>query len=123
METEGVWRTICGRRVFIREGQSLTDAMRASGKFGKSSEFEELELDPSEYGYVAHNISSCFSRFKGKRICAIRLDGLYDDNDYRYIFVNSGFGRYKIIDKTRIDKITGVDVDEYISQKESSNAD
>lgn len=33
METEGVWRTICGRRVFIREGQSLTDAMRESGKF------------------------------------------------------------------------------------------
>lgn len=29
----GVWRTISGRRVFIRDGQSLTDAMRDSGKF------------------------------------------------------------------------------------------
>lgn len=30
---EGVWRTIGGRRVFIRTGQSLGDAMRESGKF------------------------------------------------------------------------------------------
>lgn len=32
-ESEGVWRTIGGRRVFIREGQSLSDAMIESGKF------------------------------------------------------------------------------------------
>lgn len=31
----GVWRTISGRRVFIKDGQSLTDAMRESGKFSK----------------------------------------------------------------------------------------
>lgn len=30
---EGVWRTISGRRVFIRTGQSLSDAMKESGKF------------------------------------------------------------------------------------------
>lgn len=29
----GVWRTIGGRRVFIRTGQSLSDAMKDSGKF------------------------------------------------------------------------------------------
>lgn len=29
----GVWRTISGRRVFIRDGQSLSEAMRDSGKF------------------------------------------------------------------------------------------
>ena len=33
MDEKGVWRTIKGRRVFIKEGQSLTEAMRASGKF------------------------------------------------------------------------------------------
>ena len=32
----GVWRTISGRRVFIKDGQSLTAAMRESGKFGAS---------------------------------------------------------------------------------------
>lgn len=30
---DGVWRTIKGRRVFIEEGQSLTEAMKKSGKF------------------------------------------------------------------------------------------
>jgi hypothetical protein len=33
-DESGVWRTIGGRRVFIKDGQSLTDAMRESGKFG-----------------------------------------------------------------------------------------
>ena len=32
-EDKGVWRTVSGRRIFIREGQSLTEAMRESGKF------------------------------------------------------------------------------------------
>lgn len=32
-ESEGVWRTIGGRRVFIRKGQGLSDAMKESGKF------------------------------------------------------------------------------------------
>ncbi len=35
-EEDGVWRTICGRKVFINKGQSLTDAMRESGKFSKT---------------------------------------------------------------------------------------
>lgn len=34
---DGVWRTISGRRVFIKKGQSLTDAMRESGKFNNSN--------------------------------------------------------------------------------------
>ena len=28
---DGVWRTISGRRVFIKKGQSLTDAMKEIG--------------------------------------------------------------------------------------------
>lgn len=32
-ESDGVWRTIGGRRVFIRKGQSLSNAMIESGKF------------------------------------------------------------------------------------------
>lgn len=34
-EEKGVWRTVAGRKIFIADGQSLTDAMRASGKFSK----------------------------------------------------------------------------------------
>lgn len=32
-DTDGIWRTIGGRRVFIRTGQSLSEAMIESGKF------------------------------------------------------------------------------------------
>lgn len=32
----GVWRTISGRRIFIKNGQSLIEAMKSSGKFLES---------------------------------------------------------------------------------------
>lgn len=35
-EERGVWRTIRGRRVFIREGEDLASAMKRSGKFDNS---------------------------------------------------------------------------------------
>ena len=41
-DADGVWRTIGGRRVFIRNGQSLSDAMKESGKFKtKKDDFDE----------------------------------------------------------------------------------
>jgi len=39
---DGVWRTIGGRRVFIRNGQSLSDAMKESGKFSRVQKNQEL---------------------------------------------------------------------------------
>lgn len=44
-DKDGVWRTICGRRVFIKDGQSLTDAMRESGKFGDSEKVDKIGID------------------------------------------------------------------------------
>ena len=43
----GVWRTIAGRRVFIKKGQSLSDAMKSSGKFegGKVKSTGNKEAD------------------------------------------------------------------------------
>lgn len=46
----GVWRTIAGRRVFIKDGQDLSTAMRESGKFKtakvkKSNEKIKKEID------------------------------------------------------------------------------
>ncbi len=35
-DKKGVWRTICGRKVFIADGQSLCEAMQTSGKFKKA---------------------------------------------------------------------------------------
>ncbi len=39
---DGVWRMIRGRRVFIRNGQSLTEAMRESGKFERNSSYKDI---------------------------------------------------------------------------------
>ena len=61
-EKDGVWRTIGGRKVFIRNGQSLKDAMKESGKFEKqkirttaqiNKEYEELskKMQKDDYYY------------------------------------------------------------------------
>ena len=39
-ETGGVWRTVGGRRIFIKDGQDLASAMKESGKF-KTKKQEE----------------------------------------------------------------------------------
>ena len=45
MENEGVWRTIAGRRIFIKNGQKLSSAMRESGKFkGSKGESEKSAI-------------------------------------------------------------------------------
>ena len=47
-ESEGVWRTIGGRRVFIKTGQSLADAMRDSGKFVKRKGYKNEDYQKQE---------------------------------------------------------------------------
>lgn len=42
-EIGGVWRTIGGRRVFIKDGQDLASAMKESGKFTKNTETNTLK--------------------------------------------------------------------------------
>ena len=41
----GVWRTISGRKVFIKDGESVSDAMKRSGKFGKNPKKQKNEYD------------------------------------------------------------------------------
>ena len=36
----GVWRTVGGRRIFIKDGEDLETAMKKSGKFGNKKEYE-----------------------------------------------------------------------------------
>ena len=43
-DSDGVWRTIGGRRIFIKDGESLSSAMKRSGKF-KSAKGKKLEED------------------------------------------------------------------------------
>jgi hypothetical protein len=46
MEEKGVWRTVGGRRIFIAEGQSLSDAMKNSSK--KSSKIDNNKIKQLE---------------------------------------------------------------------------
>ena len=54
----GVWRTIGGRRVFIKDGEDLSTAMKKSGKFNfknkklkeKKEETQEIKKDLSYQG-------------------------------------------------------------------------
>lgn len=49
-EEKGVWRTIRGRRVFIRSGEDLESAMKRSGKFKmKITEEEKQNIEKNKY--------------------------------------------------------------------------
>ena len=44
--TGGVWRTVGGRRIFIKDGSNLSSAMKESGKFkSKKKKIEELQKE------------------------------------------------------------------------------
>lgn len=43
MSDNGVWRTVSGRRVFIKDGENLLEAMSRSGKFDNVSEWHYPE--------------------------------------------------------------------------------
>ena len=42
-EKDGVWRTVGGRRIFIKNGQSLSDAMIKSGKFKRYIDSDSID--------------------------------------------------------------------------------
>lgn len=48
-EIGGVWRTVGGRRIFIKDGEDLEVAMKNSGKFGKN---EKVKTEITEQGKV-----------------------------------------------------------------------
>lgn len=45
MEEDGVWRTIRGRRIFIKKGENLDSAMKRSGKFNIDDNRKQKQLD------------------------------------------------------------------------------
>lgn len=48
-EEKGVWRTVSGRRIFIAEGQSLSEAMAKSGKFENHNQDEDWDYTKTPY--------------------------------------------------------------------------
>ena len=71
---EGVWRTVGGRKIFIATGQSLKDAMKASGKFknlnDNKEKLEKIIQKDKEEGKVGERLKKIED--------AERYDRLYD---------------------------------------------
>lgn len=83
-DTGGVWRTVGGRKIFIKEGQEISDAMKESGKFKSKSnkglseeerkkKIEELEKKKEEAqgffqkGAIQEEIDMVKDDFEGTR--------------------------------------------------------
>ena len=113
---DGVWRTIAGRRVFIKEGQSLSDAMKNSGKFDKENkkatkeeiqnEVEKEILDDEETKYTlqlysAEDIqkSRNFDSYVEDKIGGIAFDNDYEITNDEVREIKNNF--YKEYDKKR----------------------
>lgn len=45
---DGIWRTIGGRHIFIRDGQSVSEAMKASGKYPSAKKNKKQHLTDSD---------------------------------------------------------------------------
>ena len=50
----GVWRTVGGRRIFIKDGEDLETAMKNSGKFNKKNKEKEMQDDTEKYASAIH---------------------------------------------------------------------
>ena len=93
-EQDGVWRTIGGRRVFIRNGQSLSDAMKESGKFKKASDvkrgqfqrenaYVEYENHHRKLQDVGSKINKLDEEFRNARYAPEVDEKYYSSQDYK----------------------------------------
>ena len=84
----GVWKTISGRRIFIKKGQSLSDAMKSSGKF--------------EEGNVKSKVKNQFDEsLKNKDIYAgEKIEELKDFTKNKWLSIGSNGDLYSEVVKT-----------------------
>ena len=91
---EGVWRTIRGKRVFIRKNEELEDAMKRSGKFGDmTKEWREeyknkLEKKLSKYGVKCKIVGPDEKTYRNDCIVKISIRDK-DNNEIESIPFNS----------------------------------
>ena len=89
-DEKGVWRTIRGRRVFIRDGESLGSAMARSGKFKnltrtKISEAKD-ELHEKDFDNKAHKYNNRYGETKKNYQRKMqKLNNKYKAKDKYYI--------------------------------------
>lgn len=82
-ELDGVWRTVGGRRIFIANGQSLSDAMAKSGKFKSSkTKKSKSKLNQKQQSQVREVVKEMVDTLR-------KRDG-YSDEEIREIIEDEG---------------------------------
>lgn len=95
----GVWRTVGGRRIFIKDGQDLATAMKESGKFEKYKKLSENEIE-----LFQKSSNECYNKLTSDEKEAMydySMGGYQDVNDY----LNGKFAGYENTDE----QITNID--------------
>jgi hypothetical protein len=98
----GVWRTVGGRRIFIKDGEDLTTAMKNSGKFknlkdeeNKTTEYETMMRYKDEFvDYIQLENNTIIARDRNNKYSVIEgrtfvVDGKPIPKNNKYMQTNS----------------------------------
>jgi len=138
----GVWRTVGGRRIFIKDGEDLETAMKNSGKFKKEEIREENnnnEKNEEQYkNIVYHGTKTDFEEFDEEKIGSNKRIGNAGLNVGKGFYfteeknVAEGYGKDGFVKKVEltIDKpldfenykgVSSKQIDDYIKKYEQDN--
>lgn len=81
----GVWRTVGGRRIFIKDGQNLMEAMIESGKFNNGSNQKNMVLTDDKINEMQKGSDECYQKLSDSEkeaLNAYSVDAYQDINDY-----------------------------------------
>lgn len=108
----GVWRTVGGRRIFIRDGQDLATAMKESGKFlsAKKNKHKEKQLTVKEQKEMTSDMNELHD--KGFIVINKQTEENLNKNTAEY------FKKFHSNDE--ISKINGVQMQENLSNMEKN---
>lgn len=85
----GVWRTIGGRRVFIKDGQDLASAMKDSGKFNiKAKDDKNAYNDKEELEKAKRDLEEAQKEYEA-------LEMQYDENDEMPDYIKEQLNDYE----------------------------
>ena len=74
---DGVWRTIGGKHIFIRDGESLSSAMKRSGKFKLSSKKKEVKDESKSFNDLANETNKGLTKDENKKFSNDELNEKY----------------------------------------------
>ena len=86
----GVWRTIGGRRIFIKDGEDLETAMKKSGKFKKNENYNDdnfkflPEDEDEKYDKYVEMSEECYDKLDRKDIEQIETKYIGTEESYDF---------------------------------------